>query len=208
MLGRVLRLSEGKEYGLILDHTDNYALLGLPDDDWEWKLEGKPKKEKAEKSLEEVELKKQIDRDKGVIQELKELNLVQISSRADGEKYWDDLLDRTKYQQQIKGKTPQWVRYRMAAKYPPQRIWEKIAEYIGKPKSWGIQQYEQQAREAATEALRAVVKLEDPSRAIAAVRTKWQDRELLKNASRFLLAEQRGKLKEIVEADNLNRLQK
>jgi hypothetical protein len=208
MLGRVLRLSEGKEHGLILDHTDNYALLGLPDDDWEWKLEGKPKKEKVEKSPEEIEIKKQIDRDRGVIQELKELNLVQISSRADGEKYWDDLFDRTKYQQQIKGKTPQWVRYRMAAKYPPQRIWEKIAEHIGKPKSWGIQQYEQQAREAATEALRAVVKLEDPSRAIAAVRTKWQDRELLKNASRFLLAEQIERLKGIVESDNLNRLQK
>jgi superfamily II DNA or RNA helicase len=206
MLGRVLRMAEGKELGLILDHTDNCVMLGLPDDAWEWKLEGKPKKEKVAKDPKEIEIKKQIDRDKGIIQELKELKLVQIASRADGEKYWDDLLDRFKYQQQTKGKTPQWVRYQMAAKYPPQRIWEKIAEHIGKPQSWGIQQYQQQAREAATEALRAVVKLDDPSRAIAAVRTKWQDRELLKNASRFLLAEQRGKLKEIVEADNQTRL--
>jgi superfamily II DNA or RNA helicase len=201
MVGRVLRKAEGKIYGLILDHTDNYAMLGLPDDDWEWKLEGKPKKEKKQKDPQEIILKQIAAEEKRVISELKQLGLIQIASKSDGAKYWDDLLDRMKYQQQSKGYKKHWVIYRIQSKYPPLRIWESLAEYVGKQESWAIEHFKNQSRLAATEALRAVVKVKDPARAIAAVRTKW-DKDLLQTAAKFLLTEQRETLKTIVETDN------
>lgn len=38
MLGRALRPSDGKEYAVFVDQTDNWARLGKPDDDREWSL--------------------------------------------------------------------------------------------------------------------------------------------------------------------------
>ncbi|WP_373538869.1 DEAD/DEAH box helicase [Chamaesiphon sp.] len=46
MVGRVLRKSAGKEFGIIIDHAGNCELLGLPDDEREWSLQGRPKREK------------------------------------------------------------------------------------------------------------------------------------------------------------------
>ena len=46
MVGRVLRPSPGKEFAIILDHVGNYK-LGLPDDKFEWSLEGQEKGNKA-----------------------------------------------------------------------------------------------------------------------------------------------------------------
>ena len=41
--GRVLRKAKGKDKAIILDHVGNWSRFGLPDDEREWKLEGKPK---------------------------------------------------------------------------------------------------------------------------------------------------------------------
>lgn len=40
MVGRGLRTAEGKAHALILDHTDNFARLGMPDANHIWLLEG------------------------------------------------------------------------------------------------------------------------------------------------------------------------
>lgn len=44
---RAMRYREGKR-AVIIDHVGNYARFGLPDDDREWTLEGKPKKPKKQ----------------------------------------------------------------------------------------------------------------------------------------------------------------
>jgi hypothetical protein len=36
-----LRVIEGKDYARIIDHTDNWSKLGLPDDEFDWSLEPK-----------------------------------------------------------------------------------------------------------------------------------------------------------------------
>ena len=38
MIGRSLRPSEGKDYAILIDHSENWQCLGLPDDDREWSL--------------------------------------------------------------------------------------------------------------------------------------------------------------------------
>jgi len=43
-VGRALRPFPGKEYAIILDHVGNVLTHGLPDDEREWTLEGRPKR--------------------------------------------------------------------------------------------------------------------------------------------------------------------
>lgn len=45
MVGRALRMLEGKDFALILDHVGNVELHGFPDDIREWSLEDRPKRE-------------------------------------------------------------------------------------------------------------------------------------------------------------------
>jgi superfamily II DNA or RNA helicase len=46
--GRVLRAAPGKEKAIILDHVGNWERFGLPDDERDWSLAGKPKKDKGQ----------------------------------------------------------------------------------------------------------------------------------------------------------------
>lgn len=48
MVGRVLRPSNGKENGLILDHAGLIAKHGLPDEEREWSLLGRKERQKSE----------------------------------------------------------------------------------------------------------------------------------------------------------------
>jgi superfamily II DNA or RNA helicase len=205
--GRVLRVAGGKEYGVIIDHTPNWFDLGIPCDRRKWQLEGTPKKEPVKKNPEEIVAKEKEKQEKAIIRELKELTLVPIPTQSDGEAYWDGLLVRLISQQEDKGHSPRWVQSKIADKYPPLRIWVKLAEHIGKPEDWAEKCYFDQSRELATQALRAVVKSEEPARAIAAVRSRWQDPELLQTAQKFLQVDQRQKLYAIVDNDNKTRLQ-
>ena len=43
VVGRSLRIADGKTVAIILDHTDNYLRLGLPDAERNWTLDGLPK---------------------------------------------------------------------------------------------------------------------------------------------------------------------
>jgi len=46
--GRVLRKAPGKEKAIILDHVGNWERFGLPDENRDWSLAGKPKKDKGQ----------------------------------------------------------------------------------------------------------------------------------------------------------------
>lgn len=46
-VGRALRVMDGKENALILDHVGNVMRHGLPDDDREWSLKGRERKRRA-----------------------------------------------------------------------------------------------------------------------------------------------------------------
>ncbi len=50
-VGRGLRIDEGKEYLVILDHVGNTWRHGLPDDDREWSLDSKRKRKGSDESL-------------------------------------------------------------------------------------------------------------------------------------------------------------
>ena len=47
MVGRILRIADGKRDAILIDHVGNVLAHGLPDEDREWTLEGKVKRAKA-----------------------------------------------------------------------------------------------------------------------------------------------------------------
>ena len=55
MVGRCLRPAPGKDYAIILDHVGNISRHGLPDDEHDWTLEGRPKRKgKAKEPVEDM----------------------------------------------------------------------------------------------------------------------------------------------------------
>lgn len=57
-VGRALRMYDGKEYAVILDHVGNVMRHGMPDEDREWSLEGeKPSTKAKAKDEEDVKVK-------------------------------------------------------------------------------------------------------------------------------------------------------
>lgn len=57
MFGRGLRVAQGKEYGLVIDHVSNVLRHKLPDKHTEWTLARRDKRGKQEKDPEEIELR-------------------------------------------------------------------------------------------------------------------------------------------------------
>ena len=137
MLGRVLRISEGKEHGIILDHTDNYDRLGLPDDDRYWRLEGKPKRLKQM----EDEREEREERESKIIEEIPDIQLVEVQ-RETIEQHWADLFARLVLQQQVNNYKPAWVAFKLAELKPPLAVWEKAATYLGYKKGWAWHKYQ------------------------------------------------------------------
>ena len=50
-IGRALRIEEGKDSAIILDHVGNSWIHGLPDDDREWSLAGRDKKPSQDRAI-------------------------------------------------------------------------------------------------------------------------------------------------------------
>jgi superfamily II DNA or RNA helicase len=135
---RALRISEGKEHGIILDHTDNYDRLGLPDDDRYWRLEGKPKRLKQ---IEDERLEPRIEREPKIIEEIPDIQLVEVG-RETIEQHWADLFARLVLQQQANNYKPAWVAFKLAQVKPPLAVWEKAASYLGYKKGWAWHKYQ------------------------------------------------------------------
>jgi superfamily II DNA or RNA helicase len=139
MVGRGLRVSEGKEYAIIIDLAGNYQRLGLPCDDRVWSLDGvesiersKSKKlqRRADGQIEEVT----IDIMQSNIQ-LQEINspLVGVRSELD---VWENKFNCLCFTQQLNGHKPGWIVYRLAEMMPPLEIWIMAASYLGYQTGW------------------------------------------------------------------------
>lgn len=55
--GRALRIMEGKNYAIIIDHAGNVVRHGLPDKEREWSLDSRAKKPRAKKPDDEIPLR-------------------------------------------------------------------------------------------------------------------------------------------------------
>jgi superfamily II DNA or RNA helicase len=138
MVGRGLRVAEGKEHAIIIDLAGNYQRLGLPCDDRVWSLDGvesvkrsksKQLQRRADGQIEEVT----IDLTPSSI-ELQEINH-SIGVRSDLD-VWDDKFNSLCFTQQLNGHKPGWIGYRLAEMKPPLEVWMKAAHYLGYQQGW------------------------------------------------------------------------
>lgn len=139
MLGRALRTAEGKDRAILLDHTKNWAIHGLPTRQRLWSLEGV----KRPKSDDNRVLQRN---EKGLI--LEELVLDIIESKATLEAIesnpldeWQEIWNKLIKTQKAKGYHAKWIFYQLQKIKPPLEIWQQCADYLQYKPGWAWHQW-------------------------------------------------------------------
>lgn len=135
MIGRVLRIFEGKNHAIILDHTLNYAIHGLPTRRRVWSLFGvEQQQEKIERLLsgEVVIVEEPLEITETPIQ------LVEIVEDEDGDRpdFWEQWLAEQIRVLEFRGYKKHWLYYRLKDEKPPLEVWRKAADYLGYQQGW------------------------------------------------------------------------
>lgn len=145
MVGRALRPAPGKDYAVLIDHTKNWAIHGLPTRPRIWTLDGveepEEKKKRTERNPETGEiLEIDVVEQETVLEEIEETT-VETTAIADEWMIWfQDLL----YRQQSYGLKPGWVYYRLVEAKPPLHIWKEYEKLRGYRRGWAKCHFEEQ----------------------------------------------------------------
>jgi superfamily II DNA or RNA helicase len=139
MVGRVLRPAPEKEYAVILDHTENWKIHGLPTRPRIWALEGVETPEKkrfqqnrnADGLIEEFE----ITESDSALEAVEEDWVEQVSFAV-----LADLLEI----QQARGYRRGWVYYQLRKLKPPLPVWQEYGRLRGYKPGWAWHKYQEQ----------------------------------------------------------------
>jgi superfamily II DNA or RNA helicase len=135
--GRVLRTADGKNHAIIIDHTENWVNLGLPDEKRTWTLTGETKSEalKKERNPETGEIE-----DKPPIPVSEEPEKILIDVTADRELasqiYWSKQLQDLLQTARAKEYKPGWIHHRLAEMKPPLEVWSAAGKALGYKPGW------------------------------------------------------------------------
>jgi superfamily II DNA or RNA helicase len=169
MVGRSLRPDRDKEYAIILDHTKNWAIHGLPTRMRTWTLDGVEEKEKVKTVRdgfglvsEEIIIEEttaqltpiEEDAVAGVFRQLKpSVEDLPLSRAAkprldlfgvDGPTDWQEIYELLVREQQTKGYKSGWLYYRLLELKPPLSIWQQYATLKGYKPGWAKYRYYEQ----------------------------------------------------------------
>lgn len=139
MVGRVLRPSAGKELALILDHTNNYMVHGLPDRPRIWTLDGKPEKPKHEPGIEREALEESKS-EKQIVESSQQLTEIAVTIERQWQKAFTELVQL----QRERGYRKRWIYYQLQETNPPLSIWQICGEYLGYKPGWAYYQFQEQ----------------------------------------------------------------
>jgi superfamily II DNA or RNA helicase len=139
MVGRALRISEGKSHAIVIDHTHNWAIHGLPTRPRLWTLEGV----KLEPTLPLIRtLTGEIieERPELMIIEQDRQRLLEIETSLEPE--WMAAYQDLCQHQQKRGHSVEWVYARLLELKPPVQVWQQYAEDVGYASTWAWHQYQ------------------------------------------------------------------
>jgi superfamily II DNA or RNA helicase len=139
MVGRALRTSEGKKHAILIDHTRNWAIHGLPTRPRAWTLEG-VREEPAPPPIRTLTGEVVEARPELAIFEQDRQRLLEIETSLEPE--WMAAYRDLCQQQQKRGHSVEWVYARLLELKPPVRVWQQYAEDAGYGTSWAWQQYQ------------------------------------------------------------------
>jgi superfamily II DNA or RNA helicase len=143
MVGRSLRTCEGKEHAIIIDHTKNWAIHGLPTQPRVWTLDGV---EIPDQGSSETQSKITID---GEIVEQVPMEVIEIPDVELEEIFLtEDELYMAEYDRLIKIQQSHqynlgWLWYRLQELKPPLEVWRRFAELRGHKPGWAYYQHRQ-----------------------------------------------------------------
>ena len=151
MVGRGLRTAEGKDVALILDYTDNFARLGMPDAPHIWTLEGVTiAKERLKRNkrthLVERDETEIIEADTVVLQEVKAIDVKKL--RLDHElKELDRLFEIAAHKQYQQS----WVAFKFLESKPSLNSLKVCAKKLGYKPSWAKYKFKEISADLPTE---------------------------------------------------------
>lgn len=135
MVGRSLRTAHGKDVALILDHTANHQILGLPNQPRIWTLDGKEAVEKNKFGSEAIAGS---NSEKKQITEIA-TSFTEVDTSFDSQ--WVSALKELIEMQKEKGYKRGWIGFKLKELRPPLEVWKLAAEYLGYQPGWAWHQF-------------------------------------------------------------------
>ncbi|OKH12319.1 DEAD/DEAH box helicase [[Limnothrix rosea] IAM M-220] len=137
MVGRVLRICEGKSNAIILDHTKNYAIHGLPTRRRVWSLFGVKQDEVKLKRLPSGEVI--LEPEEPTVIEETPIRLIEVSQDEEPlipPDFWEKWLAEQFRIIEHRGYKKGWLVYRLVEEKPPLEVWRKAADYLNYQQGW------------------------------------------------------------------------
>jgi superfamily II DNA or RNA helicase len=141
MVGRSLRVAQGKEHAIIIDLAGNWERLGMPDDERNWTLDGIEKKSFGRSKLIR-------NKDTGEVEEMiidltpTGVKFIQIVGRpvelTTELSFWIDRCNRLLFAKETKDLKPAWCAYRLmeSETKPPLEAWKYLGQKLGYHHGW------------------------------------------------------------------------
>lgn len=147
MVGRVLRTSPEKEYSVILDHTLNFAIHGLPTREREWTLKGVEQVQEPIKICKETgEVVPNPEKELTGIEEI-DVHLIEVEEEEEVKhKEWLEVFDKIVAFQNECGYDNYWLLKKLEKLRPPMAIWQIYAELVGYKRGWAFYKSRDQGR--------------------------------------------------------------
>lgn len=147
MVGRGLRVCEGKERAVIVDLADNYDRLGMPDDERVWTLDGIEKPQKAKS------IKKRRNPETGEVGDVEIVDtgteFIEIAGRSTiltpELQYWINTCDKIIQERELKERKAAWCAYRLleSKSQPPMDAWRYLGKKLGYHGGWAKYKFEE-----------------------------------------------------------------
>lgn len=138
MVGRALRTAPGKKYAVILDHTKNWAIHGLPTRPRLWTLEGVETEQREAKVIDQNEVIESDPIEPTAIAESDDsLEAVELSPLDEWMQTYRELVEV----QQTRGYKPPWIWHQLKQLQPPLEIWQTYGRDRGYKPGWAWHQF-------------------------------------------------------------------
>jgi superfamily II DNA or RNA helicase len=138
MVGRALRPAPGKDFAVLIDHTKNHLIHGLPTRKRIWTLDGVESapvvvQRKPDGEMEEVAPPEIVEEAPAQFVEVQELE-------GPWGEWWGEVLSA----QQRRNYKPGWLYYQVVEACPPVQVWTELAAIMGRSPSWATARYREQ----------------------------------------------------------------
>lgn len=143
MVGRALRTAPNKEYAVLLDHTDNWSIHGLPTRPRAWRLGGVETTAVSITKDEGGEVTEQEFEPAEIVEVETELSEIRISMSEEWELIFEDLVLELEASNHQKG----WLYTQLLDFKPPLEIWQKCGQYLGYSEGWATDCFNEQQME-------------------------------------------------------------